>query len=216
MKHFLSLIIFIGILAACSAEPKGEVIDPEIDMEVISTITNFNDTEFKNSEHVELLRELNVCEFKSADSTYFATCTPDNFKFLEYKNEAKVKDAFILEMKAGIFPKDQEIPLPPVRHVVVFEREGGELVRVGGFRGDLIEMRENSVSGAKDLLLGLYDTDDGGVLFYCWFEWNGSKYLFKEIEGLDFGEGPKPLKEEVRESMTQEIYQTLLAKSLIF
>ena len=52
--------------------------------------------------------------------------------------------------------------------------------------------------------------------FYCWFDWNGRKYEFKEIEGLDFGEGPKPLKEEMRESMTQEIYQKLMEKSLIF
>lgn len=215
MKNTISIVILMGILISCSAEPSGEVIDPLVDEDFISTVTDFNESEFKNPIHVELLKELDVCEFKSADSTYFATCTADNFKIIEYKNGASVKDAFILEMKAGIFPKDQEMPLPPIRHIIVFEREGGKLVRAGGFRGDLIEMRENNQSGAKDLLVGLYDTDDK-VLFYCWFKWNGSKYLFKEIEGLDFGEGPKPLKEEVRESMTQEIYQTLLEKSLIF
>ena len=215
MKHTLSIVMLIGLLISCSAEPSGEATDVLEDQDIVSTVTDFNDSEFKNPVHVELLKELDVCEFKSADSTYFATCTADNFKIIEYKNGASVKDAFILEMKAGIFPKDQEMPLPPVRHVIVFEREGGKLVRAGGFRGDLIETRENPKSGAKDLLMGLYDTDEK-VLFYCWFNWNGSKYLFKEIEGLDFGEGPKPLKKEMRESMTQEIYQTLLEKSLIF
>lgn len=215
MKQILSLIILSGILAACNAEPTADGIDPIIDEDIVSTITDFSDTEFKNPVHVDLLRELEICEFKSADSTYFATCSPENFKIIEYKDDVSVKDAFILEMRAGIFPKDQKVPLPPVRHIIVFEREGSGLVRVGGFRGDLIEMRKNK-SGVNDLLIGLYDKDDGGVLFYCWFDWNGSKYEFKEIEGLDFGEGPKPLKEEMRESMTQEIYQTLMAKSLIF
>ncbi|MCJ8292017.1 MAG: hypothetical protein HRT58_19220 [Crocinitomicaceae bacterium] len=215
MKHILSLVILTGILAACSADPTANGVDPIVDEVIVSTITDFSETEFKNPVHIDLLRELEICEFKSVDSTYFATCSPDNFKIIEYKDDVSVKDAFILEMRAGIFPKGQKVPLPPVRHIIVFEREGSELVRVGGFRGDLIEMRKNK-SGVNDLLIGLFDKDDGGVLFYCWFDWNGRKYEFKEIEGLDFGEGPKPLKEEMRESMTQEIYQKLMEKSLIF
>ena len=209
------MLILIGAIVACSAEPSGEVLDPKLEDDVISTVTDFNETEFKNPAHIDLLKELNVCEMKSADSTFYATCSPDNFKIIEYKNGASVKDAFILEMKAGIFPKDQEMPLPPVRHIIVFEREGGELVKAGGFRGDLIEMRENNKSGAKDLLMGFYDIEND-VLFYCWFNWNGSKYVFNEVEGLDTGYGPKPIKKEMRESVTQQIYQDLMDKSLIF
>lgn len=218
MKNSIALFAMIALLFACSSDPTGNGTELDADLEFEDTRTDFDDKEFKDPVHIELLRELDICEFKSPDSTYYATCTPDNFKIIEYKTTGSVRDAFILQMKSGIFPKDQEVPLPPVRHIIVFEREGGKLVRVGGFRGDLIEMRKSD-SGAKDLLLGLFDKEDE-TLFHCLFKWNGKKYEFDSIERLDYGTGlrvfAKSLSEKERVELTQQIFDQLKDKSLIF
>ena len=217
MKKYVALFVLSMVFVACADDSEGK--PKELIPQFEDATTTFDDKEFKDPIHLELLRELNVCEFTSPDSTYYATCTPDNFRILEYKTKGSVRDAFILQMKAGIFPKDQEVPLPPVRHLIVFEREGGKLVRVGGFRGDLIEMR-SSTSGAKDLLIGLYDTDEGGTLFHCLFKWNGKKYEFDCVERLDMGSGlrvfSKSLSEKEKAEITQGIFQKLTDKSLIF
>ncbi len=216
MKKCVAFVAILMLLLACGADPVGK--EKKVADKFEDTRTTFDEKEFKNPIHVELLRELNICEFMSPDSTYFATCTPDNFRIIEYKSKGSVRDAFILQMKAGIFPKDQEVPLPPIRHLIVFEREGGKLVRVGGFRGDLIEMRKSD-SGGKDLLVGLYDSDDA-TLFQCLFKWNGKKYEFDCIERLDYGDGlrvfAKTLSEKERTELTQQIFNQLKDKSLIF
>jgi hypothetical protein len=216
MKKCVAFVAIVMLLVACGADPVGK--EKNVVAKFEDTRTTFDEKEFKNPIHIELLRELNICEFMSPDSTYFATCTPENFRIIEYKSKGSVRDAFILQMKAGIFPKDQEVPLPPIRHLIVFEREGGKLVRVGGFRGDLIEMRKSD-SGAKDLLVGLYDMDDE-TLFHCLFKWNGKRYEFDCIERLDYGEGLKvfsrSLSEKEKLELTQQIFTQLKDKSLIF
>lgn len=215
MKYILPLLTLFGVLAACS----GEVEDkPEIganDEYFEGIATTFEGKEFKSTVTEELLKELGVCEFETSDSSYFAACSPENFKISSFKNEGDLKDAFILEMKAGIFPKNADAPLPPVRHVIIFEREGGKLVRVGGFRGNLIGKRPNAKSGAEDLLLALYNTDDQ-ILFHCVFKWNGGKYEFHSIERMDDGDGFRTIKAEHMLETTQQIFQELRDKSLIF
>lgn len=218
MRYISSLLVLLFFLSACTAdlEDKPEnPKDPKGETYFEGTATSFKGEKFKNTLHSDLLRELDICEFQPTDSTYYATCSPENFKISSYKNEGRLKDAFILEMKAGIFPKDAEMPLPPVRHVVIFEREGGELVKVGGFRGNLIGKRPNTESGAQDLLIALYDTDDE-TLFHCVFKWNGKKYEFHSIERMDYGEGFRTLKGKDKLEMTQQIFQQLQNKSLIF
>lgn len=215
MKHMLTLLIFFGILSACSdaSEDEPKTVIEETYFEGVATV--FEGDKFTDPVHSEILRELDICEFNPTDSTYYASCIPENFKISSYKNEGKLKDAFILEMKAGIFPKDAEMPLPPVRHVVIFEREAGKLVKVGGFRGNLIGKRPNKKSGAEDLLIALYDSDDE-TLFHCVFKWNGKKYEFHSIERLDYGDGFRTLKGKDKQKTTQEIFQQLREKSLIF
>ncbi len=209
------LLIGIFVFVACASEEEEKPKKSAEEIYFEGVATKFEGEKFKNTIEEDLLKELGVCEFASSDSTYYATCSPENFKISAYKNEGSLKDAFILEMKAGIFPKNAEVPLPPVRHVIVFEREGGELVKVGGFRGNLIGMRPNKASGAKDLLMALYDTDDE-TLFHCVFKWNGAKYEFHSIERMDYGDGFRTIKGENKLETTQQIYQQLRDKSLIF
>ena len=219
MKHkfkYLFPILILFVFVACSAET-DEIPEVEEEKEEYfeGIVTNFEGKKFKSSVFNDLLEELGVCEFETSDSSYYAVCSPENFKISSFMNEGSMEDAFILEMKAGIFPKNAEAPLPPVRHVIFFEREGGKLIRVGGFRGNLIGRRANTKSGADDLLLALYDTDDE-TLFHCVFKWNGGKYEFDSIERLDYGEGFRTIKGENKLETTQQIFQQLRDKSLIF
>ena len=214
MKYILPLLTLLGVLVACSAE-EDEPIEKDAEEYFEGIATTFEGKKFKSNAYNDLLEELGVCEFETSDSSYYAACSPENFKISKFKNEGNLEDAFILEMKAGIFPKNAEAPLPPVRHVIIFEREGGKLVRVGGFRGNLIGKRANAKSGADDLLLALYDTDDE-TLFHCVFKWNGGKYEFHSIERMDYGDGFRTIKGEDKLETTQQIFQQLRDKSLIF
>jgi hypothetical protein len=215
MRYTFSLLALLFFIIGCTADPEDKPKEPKGETYFEGVATTFKGEEFKNTMHDDILRELNICEFETTDSTYYAACSPENFKISAYKNEGSLKNAFVLEMKAGIFPKDAEMPLPPVRHVIIFEREGTELVKVGGFRGNLIGKRPNSKSGAQDLLIALYDTDDE-TLFHCVFKWNGKKYEFHSIERLDYGDGFRTLKGKDKLEMTQQIFQQLKEKSLIF
>ena len=215
MKYVLPLLMLFGILSACSEEVEDKPETGATDEYFEGVVTAFEGEKFKSTVKEDLLKELGVCEFETSDSSFYAACTPENFEISAFKNEGDLKDAFILEMKAGIFPKNAEAPLPPVRHVIVFEREGGKLVRVGGFRGNLIGKKANAKTGAKDLLLGLYNTDDG-ILFHCVFKWNGGKYEFHSVERMDDGEGFRTIKAEHKLETTQQIFQELRDKSLIF
>ena len=118
-----------------------------------------------------------------------------------------------LQIKAATRFKGQDVPLP-VRHIVVFEREKGELIRVNGFRGDIIGMSDSD-SGVKDLMLALYLTDDE-TLFHCLFKWNGGQYSFESIEGLDYGEGVRTLNPDLKDSLSNDIYTSLMSSNLIF
>ncbi len=214
MRYILPLLMILATFTMCGG-PEEVVKPPQSDDYFESVTTDFTGKSFKNPLDLKILKELDVCEFTSADSTYFATCSPENFKISPFKNSAKLEDAFILEMKAGIFPKNAEMPIPPIRHVIVFEREAGKLVKVGGFRGNLIGVRKNEKSGANDLLLALYDSDDE-TLFHCAFKWNGKKYEFHGIERLDYGSGFRTIKGDKKLETTQQIFQQLRDKSLIF
>jgi len=219
MKHTLKYLIPLFLLLVAVATYESSVEEKPDDKETEEYFegiaTQFEGKKFKSTVFLDLLEELGVCEMETSDSSYYAACTPENFKISSFKNEGSMEDAFILEMKAGIFPKNADAPLPPVRHVIVFEREAGKLVRVGGFRGNLIGKRKNEKSGADDLLLALYDTDDE-TLFHCVFKWNGAKYEFDAIERLDYGDGFRTLKGENKVETTQQIFQQLRDKSIIF
>lgn len=216
MKYFFPILILFAVLAACSAEEEEKPDTKEETEDYFEgVITTFEGEKFKSTVFNDLLEELGVCEFETSDSSYYAACSPENFKISSFKNEGSLEDAFILEMKAGIFPKNAEVPIPPVRHVIIFEREGDKLVRVGGFRGNLIGKKANAKSGADDLLLALYDTDDE-TLFHCVFKWNGGKYEFDSIDRLDYGDGFRTIKGEDKLETTQQIFQQLRDKSLIF
>lgn len=217
MKHFFVYLLSGLILVSCSAESEGEVLtdksgEKEQESQIEIQATDFSDDSFGDDKSLKILEELDICVLKDSLGL-IAECSPQNFKIIPFKKNASMEDAFILEVKAGVLLKGSTEPLPPIRHIIVFERENGKLVQVNGFRGDLIAVdREGEFA---DLILALYVKADE-TLFQCKYEWNGDKYEFKSIEGLDYGDGVVTLKESMRDSVTNEIYGSIMQSNLIF
>jgi len=215
MKRFQYLLFFLSLGVVSCSEPEVTV-DPvtEDEANIESMITTFDDGKFPDPMHLKLLEELDICEMVRSDSSFVAECSPENFKLIEFKNGANIEDAFILQQKSGIVLKGGQLPLP-VRHLIVFERIDGQLVRVNGFRGDLIEM--SSGEKGKNMLLALYVKEDD-VLFHCKFIWDGERYSFDRVVAMDLdrNENLRVIKEEVRDSVSKEIYTSLVANHLIF
>lgn len=214
MKNFFLLTIIGLILVSCQADPEPEKQQgtDEQTTDVDNQTTDFEGNDFTDQGDLELLKELNICALNDSMSIV-ADCSPDNFKLVPIFPDKPKKDGFLLLVKSGIVLKGETRPLPPVRHIYAFVRENGELVKVNGFRGDLIASRKGEKG--NDIVLALYLKEDE-TLFHCLYKWDGEHYSFESIEGLDWGEGVKTLKADMKDSVSNEVYNSIMASNLIF
>ena len=218
MKQILFLFLTLIILTSCGA---GEdEIKSDKSKEDSTSVAGFEDARadfsekyFADPKHLELIKELDICLMLDQDSTVYAVCSPENFRIIPFKDGVDIKDAFILQMKAGIVLKGQKLPLKE-RNIVVFEREAGELVKVNGYRGDMTAIRPGD-NGAQDLVITFYSELDE-TFFDCIFKWNGKRYDFKFVEALNYGDGYRAVKESMMDSLSKEIYTGLMQNALIF
>ncbi|MFT5779675.1 MAG: hypothetical protein ACI837_002634 [Crocinitomicaceae bacterium] len=218
MKRTLFYLFAIVLVSSCASDPE-DVIDPDADPNsetldgFVDVTTDFSETRFVDPLHLTLLKELDIGVMTDQDSTVFASYSPENFRILPFKDGAKLKNAFILQMKAGIVLKGQSLPLKE-RNIVVFEREAGKLVKVNGYRGDMTALRPGK-NGAKDLIITFYsDLDE--TFFDCVFNWNGKSYDFIAVEAINWGEGFQPVKVSLKDSISKDVYTQLMQTSLIF
>ena len=206
------MIIFA--LVACKETPEDVDINVEGNSNAIEHIeTLFDEVTFPSPVHLELLKELDICDTVISESSPCATCTPDHFKFHAFKDDAKIEDAFILQVRALSVLKGQDQPLP-MRHLIVFERENGSLVKVNGFRGNLIATRA-STSEARDLIVRFYIPEDEAFL-NCLFTWDGNQYKFKSVEAINGAGGNGPVKAELKDSVSVEVYKSLMSNGMLF
>ena len=213
MKKLFYISILLSVTIACKSDP---VVDEGgIDSVVVAEYqtTTFEDTiGFKIDRHLELLDELNICEM--VDSfPLVANCSADNFKIIPIQGDDELESGFILQTKAGIVLKGANKPLPPVRHIFVYIRENGSLTKVNGFRGDLIATQDGEKG--KDIVLALYLKEDV-TLFHCLYKWDGERYSFESVVGLDWGDGVKTLKEDTKDSVSNDIYNAIMDSKLVF
>lgn len=211
MNKLFYTCALIFILASCGSdeEPVKKEKDTTEDVETF----DFSGKVFKDSIHLKLLKELDICELELADSSMYAPCTPEYFQIYPFHKDRPVEDAFVLYVKAAIPLKGQPFLLP-VRHVIVFERENGKLVRTNGYRGELVGMSENK-NGFKDLMIALYLTGDE-TTFDCLFKYKDGQFSFHSVDALDWGEGNRKIKEDLKDSLSKEVYNDLMEKQLIF
>ena len=216
MKKSIYLLTLLIIAVSCKDET--EKIDNDVTTELkVGDITHietlFDKTYFDTELEYNLLKELDICDTTEVEGSVCAPCSAEHFKFTKYNNNKTLSDAFLLQVKALTVLKGQEAKLP-MRHLIVFERENDELVKVNGFRGNLIATRE-SKSGIKDLIVRFYIPEDEAFL-NCLFVWEDNKYHFKTVEAIDGGGGFGSVKEAVKDSVSKIVYQSLMDNTMLF
>lgn len=212
---YLSFLFLTFLLFACSSEKEEVKEVAQVHFEDIQTI--FSPGEFSDTTKIQLLKELNICETRinPNDTAWtYAPCAPSNFRFLSFNEKKELKNSFMLQIKAlSILPASKGVPLP-VRHLMIFERESGKLIKVNGFRGNLVGWRKGK-NPEKDLLVRFYLPVDE-VFANCTFTWNGGRYEFSNAISVDWGEGDRTIKVEDRDSVSNLIYTDLINSSLLF
>ena len=215
-KSFYLFVLLLVVSSSCKEDVKkvDEDISAELKVGDVTHIeTLFDKTYFDTEHEYNLLKELDICDTMEVEGSVCAPCSAEHFKFTSYNNNKGLKDAFLLQVKALTVLKNQEAKLP-MRHLIVFEREKNELVKVNGFRGNLIATRE-SKSGIKDLIVRFYIPEDEAFL-NCLFVWDENKYHFKTVEAIDGGGGFGRVKEAVKDSVSKIVYQSLMDNTMLF
>ena len=140
MKKCLYLLVLLLAVVSCKddEEKVKEPVSTELKVGDVTNIETLFDQAYFDSElEYNLLKELDICDTMEVEGSACAPCSAKNFKFTKFNNNKGLEDAFLLQVKALTVLKNQEVKLP-MRHLIVFEREKDELVKVNGFRGNLI------------------------------------------------------------------------------
>ena len=175
--------------------------------------TLFTSEEILSPVDSTLLSELNVCQFNNSDSSIVSPCNYRFYKLLELNKTKTVSDAFLLQVKALTVMKGQNVSLP-MRHLIVFERENGKLVKVNGFRGNLIGKRE-SESDVDDLIIRFFIPDEEAH-FNCLFLWKDNRFRFESVEAIYGGGGNGAVKASAKEGISKDVYQVLMSNGMLF
>lgn len=205
-------IVVISFLFSCSGE-EDQVSKKDTDTSV-SDITGietlFNVDNFEDAKHLELLKELKICsEFQKDTSNYMEpACSPRFFRVFPMRDDAPVENAFLLQIKS-------KVGGIKLRRLVTFVREKGQLIKVNTFVANLIGTR-TSKNHFKDLILRFNDNIEGEIIFYnCLFTWDGKKYTFKSVELIEGSDWRQRLKPEFKDSVSNDIYTTLVRNEMI-
>jgi hypothetical protein len=219
MKQFgiIGCVLTVVLLASCGEEEDPQPFKPHHrdQQEKVTTFsTDFNENTFtENGEEIALLKELKLCDPNAPNDTdeKHPSCSPKFFRFFKLSEKTALSDGFILLVKAGVNGF-------PLRRVLIFQRDGEQLVKLNGFNGNLIEFRP-STSGYQDLVVRFTDNIDGSLTYYnCLFQWNGSQYDYKLCEAIQEGgqEAPHLIKKEFIDSMAPEIKKVLDDNQMLF
>ena len=203
-------IVLLLVLVSCNEE--GTTKKTPAQKTQVGTQTNieclFDETTFASPDEYPLLKELKICDETQKDLNNYdvPACNPKFFKFYPFIENKKLKDAFVLLIKSRV----QGFPL---RRVLVFEREGKELVKVNGFVANLIGKRK-SASKHDDLILRFNDkVGMGEVVFYnCLYVWKDKHYVFKQLEQINDAN----IKTEFQDSMNVEIETVITKNRMVF
>ena len=146
----LGAILAVVLLSACTEE-EPEPFKPHHRSEqaqVTTFSTDFNENTFsEKGEEIALLKELKLCDPNAPNDTdeNRPSCSPKFFRFFKLSEKMALSDGFILLVKAGVNGF-------PLRRVLIFQRDGEQLVKLNGFNGNLIEFRPSKA----DIRIWLY------------------------------------------------------------
>lgn len=207
------LIVF-GLLSislfACNdteEQDKDKKVEPKA---IVGVQTLFNEDKFTDQRHLALLKELHICnEFQKDTSNYMdPACSPRFFRVLPISDVIPVENAFVVQIKAMVGGIN-------LRRSVVLIRERGELVKANTFVANLIGFQKNK-SGYNDLILRFNDNIEGEIIFYnCIFQWKNGKYNFKSCELIEGATWRQRIKPEFKDSVSNDIRNTLIKNQMI-
>jgi hypothetical protein len=217
ITKYIGFSILLLALLACKTEVENDetttVVKQGQSNEFQGVEELFNTKEFEDTSVVSLLKEINICSDAQVDKSgkLITPCTADNFKFFSLNDNKSLKDGFILLVKANVGGV-------PLRRVLVFERENGALIKVNGFIANVIGKRKSAGTN-DDLLLRFIDKIEGSDVYYnCILKWENNQYVFKTVEVIEepAGNFRGIVKENVKDSVSKEIHQTLVNNNMIF
>ena len=211
-------LLSLTILFSCSSEEtkttenkevKSEKIKSENSIQNIETL--FDKDQFDDPKKTELLKELKICSDKNSgpEDYMHPSCTPRFFNLMPFAENVSIENAFILQVKSKVNGF-------PLRRLLIFVREKGQLVKINGFVANLIG-RKKSITKHDDLLLRFNNKDQGqDVFFNCLFKWNGTTYKYHSVEAIEGVNWGGPVKAELKDSISIEVEKDILANKMIF
>lgn len=214
MKVFPLFVALItaSILISCGGkdDDSPKIVHHSKPVKDNSISTDFNSNTFDSDVEVKLLKELKICNAEKGSDTNRLNpgCSPKFFRFFKLAKNIPLNDGFMVLVKAGVNGF-------PLRRLLIFERENGQLIKLNGFNGNLIEQRP-SPTGYNDLVIRFPDNQDGSLIYFnCLFQWKEGKYEYRYCEEIDEN-GPAKVKPEFRDSMGVEIKKILDKNNMLF
>ena len=214
MKYLLIFSLLFSIFS-CSTDNDEKLASPKNNKNGLSGMRNietlFDKDQFDDPKVVKLLEELHVCSTKNSVTGDYLNpdCSPRFFHVLPFIENVSMEDAFLIQVKA----KTNGFPL---RRLLIFVRERGELVKVNGFVANLIGTKKSKTKH-DDLLLRFNDKDQGQDVFYnCLFSWNGNSYKYKSVEVIEGPGWGGAVKAELKDSISIEVEKDITKHKMIF
>lgn len=169
----------------------------------------FSPDGFDDKKYYELLIETHLCDpsYDKKNPEGKTPCSSRLFKFYPYNHKRNIKDAFILQVKAGVNNY-------PYRRLLIFVRENGKLILMNGIVGYLVK-RIAQPNKIDDLIVGIVD-DLGNNNFSRYdvlLRYKDGKYRFIEALGDLHGDFDTP---KLKKEATEAIKKRIIDKDLIF
>jgi len=186
---------------------KVDKVDQNKVLKVEQISTDFNANTFKSEEEISLLKEIGICDSTQADDSNLdnPSCSPRFFRFFKLNKTKSLNDGFILLVRAGVNKF-------PVRRLLIFERENGQLVKTNGFVGYIIERRV--VAGNyDDIVVRFFERYENQKYFYnCLYTWKNGRYVYVKCETINEAK----IKTDKADSVSTEVEKILNENKLVF
>ncbi len=210
--RFVVFAVLAGtILFACSEDEEKKKGHEQAQGDLVGIETLFDQNSFEDPSMEGLLKELNLCNdtTRSLEDYMNPACSPRFFRFFKLTENTPIENGFLLQVKSKVSGF-------PLRRLLIFVRENGQLVKVNGFVANLIGRRKSDTA-YDDLLLRFNDNVEGEITFYnCFYRWNGAKYEFLSVEVIEGANWGGPVKKELKDSMGIEIQKEISDNGMLF
>lgn len=169
--------------------------------------TDFNANAFSGKVEEKLLKEIGICDSTQGDDNNLdnPSCSPRFFRFFKLNKTKGLNDGFMLLVRAGVNKF-------PVRRLLIFERENGQLVKVNGFVGYIIERRSTDAS-YDDIVVRFFERYYEQKYFYnCLYTWKNGQYQYVRCEAIN----DSKIKPEKSDSVSVEVEKIIKEKQLVY